>query len=416
MIIAIDNNGKAWGWGYFNDYGQLGNGTVEPKSQPVAICGNNTFTQIISNNISDSILGIDNNNQVWSWGHNNYGQLGLKDTDDRCSPVLIENHTFMSINDIGYNSFLGLDNNGQLWGWGYNYNGELGLGDSNNKCSPVLIPGHTFCKIYTNNINSIIVIDNNNKPWGWGYNGYGQLGLDDGYIYTPTLIINKTFCKIYMNEYYTLAIDNNNVSWGWGANYNCQLGVGDEIDHRTPTMIYGNHSFCEIYTNNNLSFAIDNNGKIWGWGDNYNGILATGDDVNRCEPFEVPGDYIANKMEIFIYSGNRGIHFSYFLTDLSGYTWAWGDNVQGKLGLFTNIDVLITPVKMNKCFNKIYGNNDSNFLIGANDNGIWSWGLDYDKAEIIVGTDIGTTKIMLLGQLGYLTNVNSPIKLNIENT
>ena len=109
MIISIDNNGKAWSWGDSNYYGQLGDGTVEPISQPVAICGNNIFSQIISNDSSNSIFGIDDSGQLWTWGRNNFGQLGLKDTNDRCSPTLIENHTFVSINHVGNNSILGLN-------------------------------------------------------------------------------------------------------------------------------------------------------------------------------------------------------------------------------------------------------------------------------------------------------------------
>jgi alpha-tubulin suppressor-like RCC1 family protein len=35
---------------------------------------------------------------------------------------------------------LALDYNGRIWGWGYNETGQLGLKDTTNRSTPVMIP------------------------------------------------------------------------------------------------------------------------------------------------------------------------------------------------------------------------------------------------------------------------------------
>ena len=72
--------------------------------------------------ISLKILG---NNQLHVWGNNDYGQLGVGDTEQRVIPEV-------AINDItavasGINHTLALSKKGHVYSTGCNKNGELGI-------------------------------------------------------------------------------------------------------------------------------------------------------------------------------------------------------------------------------------------------------------------------------------------------
>lgn len=184
MVFAIDNAGQAWSWGN-NDHGQLGITNTENQSTPVAVYGAHTFCDIIIEN-GNTIVAIDNNNKAWGWGYNYYSELGIGNVNNQCTPVAIHgNHTFMKI----YKNRMLIDNNGRAWGWGSNNDyGQLGIGNIEDQCSPVAIHGnHTFCEIYLNDHNTIGV-DNNNIIWNWGDLYNGEAG-PSGYVTTPVKII-----------------------------------------------------------------------------------------------------------------------------------------------------------------------------------------------------------------------------------
>ena len=79
--FAICENNKIYCWGY-NNYGQLGLGDNEDRNKPIEfkIKGNSSpIKQIICG--SDHIFAICENNKIYCWGYNIYGQLGLGDID-----------------------------------------------------------------------------------------------------------------------------------------------------------------------------------------------------------------------------------------------------------------------------------------------------------------------------------------------
>jgi alpha-tubulin suppressor-like RCC1 family protein len=123
-------------------------------------------------------MGLDNHNQIWSWGRNIEGQLGNNEFDNcRCFPVSLGGikKTFCQIFCGDFHG-LALDYNGQAWAWGDNSYGNLGNNDVSGKCTPVSVHGvHTFCQISGGYLYSV-AIDNNNIMWSWGYNNFGQLG------------------------------------------------------------------------------------------------------------------------------------------------------------------------------------------------------------------------------------------------
>ena len=341
LTLRSNKNGL-YSWGY-NNFGQLGDNSITSKLQPYKIYGNKTFCQISSG--YGYSIAIDKNSKAWGWGYNHNGQLGDNTIVSKLTPVSIlgANKTFCIISS-GYDHSMVIDKNGKIWCWGRNNWGQLGDYTIGDKYTPVSILGtnKTFCQISAGHSHSL-AIDKNGKLWGWGYNLYGNLGDNTAVSKcTPVAIFgNHTFCSISAGWRYSLAIDNNGKAWGFGYNVQGQLGDNTVVSKRTPVSIYGNKTFCSISCNYH-SIGIDKNGKGWGWGYNNSGQLGDNSIVSRRTPVSILG---TNKTFCSI---SAGYNFSLAI-DKNGKEWSWGINNYGQLGDNT-IVAKCTPVAINTVF------------------------------------------------------------------
>lgn len=137
--LKIDSTGKAWSWGY-KQSGQLGNNETNLALIPDDVYENHTFCQIVGATYFS--LSIDNTGKAWGWGNNYFGNLGnnTKGTGYcKSTPVAVcGNHTFCQISNGDFHS-IGLDNRGKLWSWGINNYGQLGDNTQTYRSTPVVV-------------------------------------------------------------------------------------------------------------------------------------------------------------------------------------------------------------------------------------------------------------------------------------
>jgi len=327
--VVIDENGKGWAFGV-NTSGQLGHNNTTPYCTPVAVCGSHNFCHVGGGSgYAEHSLAIDSDGQGWAWGKNNFGQLGINNTSNYCTPIAIDgtSHTFCHIS-AGWTHSLAIDNHGQTWGWGKSDLGQLGDNTTVSKRTPVAVcGGHTFCKI-TAGADHSISIDSSGQTWGWGKNNLGQLG-DNTTVSkrTPVAVCGgHTFCKITAGYSHSLGLDNHGQAWGWGWNNGC-LGTNNVTNESTPVAVCGGHNFCYIAAGAGHSLAIDNYGQAWGWGDNTYGQLGDnkgGPTISVSTPVAVCGGHT------FCYIAAGFIHS----IGLDNYNcvWTWGGGSLGELG------------------------------------------------------------------------------------
>ena len=92
-IIAKDSSGKLYTWGR-NYYGKLGNGTTYDSSMPICI-SKVEGSPLKEKNIvkiytgDDTIIAKDSDGKLYSWGNNDYGQLGDGTTTNSNIPICI---------------------------------------------------------------------------------------------------------------------------------------------------------------------------------------------------------------------------------------------------------------------------------------------------------------------------------------
>jgi hypothetical protein len=184
---AIKTNGTLWGWGS-NNYGGIGIGNTTNYSSPKQVGALTTWSYLSANR--DDSFAIKTDGTLWAWGRNVFGELGLGDSTARSSPVQIGSLTTWSkvSGAAGFSTFA-IKTDGTLWSWGRNNYGQLGLGNTTAYNSPKQVGSLTTWSKVSGAFRNTIGIANNGTIWTWGYNSvvYGGLGLNNTTSYSSPI-------------------------------------------------------------------------------------------------------------------------------------------------------------------------------------------------------------------------------------
>ena len=370
--VAIENGTTVWAWGD-NSSGQLGDNTTDSRSSPISVVGDHFFTKIISHE-SGHTLAIKDDGTAWTWGLNDFGQLGDNTTDNKSSPIsVIGDHSFINIM-IGQSLSGGIKSDGSIYMWGTNNLGQLGDNTNDYRSSPVSVVGNIyFIKASsgyggtTSGLSMAITRDGSMFTWGVGTSGelgdnttdnksspISIIGLWPIFKYLTT---DRSYVQINTGTVGKTAIRLNGTLWAWG-NY---IPDGSPGTSNTPELAVGDHSF--IKTSGDT--AIKDNGTVWTWGLNDSGQCGDDTITARSSPVSVIGEHrfikISGSTHILAIKGNKNL-------------WAWGLNTSGQLGDNT-ADNKSSPVS-------IIGDHSFDIIsagfahsVGIKINGTtWSWG------------------------------------------
>jgi alpha-tubulin suppressor-like RCC1 family protein len=378
---AIDCNHRVLSWGY-NAHGELGRSALTPFSAvPVFVDGGEMGTAHlqyiigiaagIDSSDGGHCLTVDSNHFCWSWGINNYGQLGDVNNYPAAaySPVRVHgvggtgNDYYLShiiSVSAGQDYSVALDVNGSVYTFGNNnnntYYGKLGINiTSGYRGRPVKVHGVHNVGFLKN----IVAISA-----GWDH--CMALEKIDG---------NDPNCK---GRVYT-----------WGRNsgilnnlycYQSVLGNGSSNDACTPVIVKAGEqnpgdstavlqNIVAVSAGASHCMALDANGSVWCWGSNTQGELGNYKDSGDygywvCEnvPVKVVG-FNGNGFLKDINSISAGQNVS-FAVDKSGTLWIWGTVIFYDFS--ANYGLSISPVpchiyelnvynknKNNKCYKRI---------------------------------------------------------------
>lgn len=142
--ICLDDQGSVYSWGYGKD-GELGHENFENISSPKKIeffVKNN----IIIKNIESGdyfCLALSVDGQIYTWGHNNYGQLGLGKFSQKLkvnvpTKVNLGNKKIKQI-FAGEDHCACITEDGEGYIWGYGLDGRLGNKNKMNQNAPTKI-------------------------------------------------------------------------------------------------------------------------------------------------------------------------------------------------------------------------------------------------------------------------------------
>jgi len=325
--IALKSDGTVWSWGN-NEFGQLGDGTTTNRHTPVQVQNLNNVVAITSGNYYT--MALRNDGTVWSWGNNEFGQLGDGTTINRYIPVQVRNlNNIMSV-EAGNSHAVSLRNDGTVWTWGNNDAGQLSDGTRTHSSTPLQVHNLNDVTEITAGFNCTIVLRNDGTVWAWGRNFSGQLG--DGTSIsrtTPVQVQNlNNITAIAAGSGHTLALRNDGTVWAWGNNNSGQLGDNTRISRHTPVQVQGLNDVVTINAGNSHTVALRNNGSAWVWGNS---------PGNSIVPVQV------QNLDNVIKISSGLFHIIALRSDNTVHTWGW--NFSGQLGDGT-IGVSDAPVQV----------------------------------------------------------------------
>ena len=294
FTFCVDHRGFIWSFGE-NDYGQLGTGnTTNFNNVPQKILGIPPVLSV-SSGLNHTLI-LTNDDNLWSCGGNDCGQLCLGDTEERSSP---QKTSFSNITKISAGSDHSLFENdkGEIFSCGYNQQGQCGLGHfSDAQITPSLIPNapENIVQFVCGDYQSLF-LDSEGNVFSVGDNENGQLGLAHNTNQNvlnkipnipPIKIISCVSASCYL-------IDFEGNLWSFGNNEEGQLGHGDEIDINIPKIINTLVDIQQIsYGSCGRHFLAKNSqNQIFATGYNNCGQLGTGDTKSTSIPTELDSKY-----------------------------------------------------------------------------------------------------------------------------
>ncbi|MCG8687151.1 MAG: hypothetical protein MI892_19890, partial [Desulfobacterales bacterium] len=284
--------------------------------------------------------------QVWAWGSNAWGQLGLDpNTVDPNFPYVFEpvapvsfpeDVNIVSVCAGGFHS-LALDDQGRIWAWGANDRGQLG--DDSLDLIGYYEPGLVNLSIPVVAITAgglfSLALDQNGLVWAWGDNNSNQLGnnTNGGFSSTPYATTQNYDAMRSLNagrEHSLVVNDSNNV-FAWGRGTEGQLDYSFPYNQFVPLYLGFLEPTHQMAAGAFHSLIIDANDRVWGWGQNTQGQLGSGSISSD------PNEPNAPILALFdppitidsIYAGDTHS----LAVDVNNHLWAWGDNSLGQIGI-----------------------------------------------------------------------------------
>lgn len=331
---VIKKDDSVWCWGD-NSLGQLGDGTVEARSGPVQVVA------LAGNGVAEISGGIDHTcartggGDVYCWGDNLHGQLGVVDPEGMKVPGggvprKVEGLPPTKSISAGGKHTCVVEQAGLVWCFGENGTYQLGDGTTDERPAPVKIDG----------VDNIAVVQNGDE--------------------------------------HTCAQQQDGLLWCWGSNSTHQLGVADVADSGQPLAVKSLNSVKQLAVGDEHTCILKQDTTVWCWGYNGSGCVGYGPGPDQAVPLKVfSARYIAL---------NGSAFHSCAIAGNEGEIWCWGSNEHGQIGDGTSEQVAAvpTPAKLVTASDVVVGGGHTCALTG--DGTLWCWG-DNTHHELGGGSD-----------------------------
>ncbi|MDR3152161.1 MAG: hypothetical protein LBT85_01680 [Bifidobacteriaceae bacterium] len=289
------------------------------QKTPVAVDRLNHIDDIES--AGHTAYALREDGTVYAWGKNDYGQLGANDEIGSDRAPVMKYRTYpnivwglRNIEQIasGEHNGYALDSAGNLYAWGANDKGQLGIGIADDRVytRPQLnlaLVNYNIIKIEAAG-DSIYALDAQGNIHSWGDNTKDQLGLYsyeyEDVVSEPTIIPDFKVADIDVSEGWVVAKKmSDSQLYGWGDNTGCKISI-ERISNRAacykagrvsklvePTLLTLNYysddhnsdntsapafPIKQFAINDDSTYMIDANGRLFVISPNQNGEAGIG--------------------------------------------------------------------------------------------------------------------------------------------
>ncbi|KAL1140940.1 hypothetical protein AAG570_000868 [Ranatra chinensis] len=197
-VVAFSSRGEVFAWGH-NGYNELANGSTAQGCFPMKVEGVIASKVVVEVTCgSHHTVALTNEGEVYSWGQNKCGQIGSGVNSNQWSPRRVNSSIggkFIIGIACGQMSSIAVTNNGEVYGWGYNGNGQLGIGNNVNQLNPcrVMALSNTVIVKVVCGLSHTLALSDEGKVYGWGSSSYGQLAMPirNNNVFTPEQIVDS---------------------------------------------------------------------------------------------------------------------------------------------------------------------------------------------------------------------------------
>jgi alpha-tubulin suppressor-like RCC1 family protein len=312
-------------WGN-NAYGQLGLNDLTNRNSPVQLGASTDWSKATTGRAFN--LAIKTNGTLWAWGRNNSGQLGLGDTVNRSSPVQVGILTTWASVMGGVDHCVALRTDGTAWSWGAGAAGKLSQNNSADYSSPKQIGSGTSWAKAVAGYSNTALISTSGALFICGQGTWGVNGTNNVYAQNFIQFVSTGWSDISISGRNALARKTGGTMWAWGGNNKGQLGLNNATSYSSPVQIGALTTWSKISASGTYSFdnaaAIKTDGTMWSWGSNFRGSLGLNDSYDRSSPVQIGA--LTTWSEV----AAGFIFFRALKTD--GTFWNWGNNSYGQLG------------------------------------------------------------------------------------
>ncbi|GAX82001.1 hypothetical protein CEUSTIGMA_g9429.t1 [Chlamydomonas eustigma] len=231
-------------------------------------------------------------------GNNHFGQLGILACVKVHEPQLMQGAGPWATVAYGGQHAAGLTSSGQLYMWGTNTKGQLGL-NSKGRCvsapTKIDLSDQTDVRAVACGEQHTIVTTGSDVM-SCGSNEHGQLGYwiseekeDLGFSHMlkpiPSLH-NMSVVQVVCGSSHTLCVTAQSQVYAWGSNSSGQLGLGDKKDRAMPILVDALWALpvVQLAAGSSHSLALTKNGHIFAWGSNDSGQLGLLPDAEHAAP------------------------------------------------------------------------------------------------------------------------------------
>jgi len=256
---------------------------------------------------------------LYTWGENYNGQLGHNNniTFDNSgfpytvTPTKVPNLKNIVVISVWDRSIAAVTIDGDLYTWGKNDYGQLGYVSTDYSDNgipitrtPTIVPGLSNVVDVKMSESHCAALTANGELFVWGNNSSGQLGQGEVYPRsTPVKVPGMTnIASIELGPWFSAAITADGNLYCWGRNFRGQLGhISTELDFQgfprtaTPTKVSGLEGVVSVAFGKSHSVAITVDGYIYTWGDSSNDQF-----VSRKDAGDLASQDRASQLRIII--------------------------------------------------------------------------------------------------------------------
>ncbi len=254
-VCGVSTSGVGYCWGD-NFRGRLGDATTTSRTTPVEVAGSLTFSSISAG--AGHTCGVTTGGGAYCWGDNVLGALGNGSLGGtRSVPTAVSGGLKFASISAGNSQTCGITavgssgGDGQLFCWGSNFLGNLGIGSTDIQTTPTLVTSPTgtkWAQVSTGAGEHTCGITTNGDLYCWGPNPDGRLGdSSTTERLVPTAVVGASnFATVTAGDRmntgspglsHTCGLSRQRHLYCWGSNSDGQLGNGNTTDSAVPVRV-----------------------------------------------------------------------------------------------------------------------------------------------------------------------------------